>query len=270
MRHVPFGLRAATRRLFRQGNFLSKSFSQHDIPQLNEQTLHSRLPFSSSSTRPPVDIDSLLQQVERTSNVKRIQKKNKTKQKWVDVDTEKLKLSQRYAKKGRKNISEEGEVVKARRQLRTARMIDEIITEMFSGGKVKMGPKIRDCRVIDVTDVSVSHDNKSATISWSFEEMFIESNVYDEKYLDNIASALTTKSSKEELIQHASKDLKRAMPQIRWYITKVLKGRRAPSLWFVYDSSPDHDGENIDSFYRMASVEKRRSQFRLESKRKST
>ena len=125
-------------------------------------------------------------------------KKNKTKQKWVDVDTEKLKLSQRYAKKGFKTISEEGEVVKARRQLRTGRMIDEIITEMFSRGKVKMGPKIRDCRVIDVTDVSVSHDNKSATISWAFEgPMFIESNVYDEKYLDNIASGLAAKSSKE-------------------------------------------------------------------------
>ena len=267
MKFVAFGLQATSRRLCRLGQSLPKLISKQDAPKFRQ----TRLSFASSSACPPVDIDALLQQVERTSNVKKeAQKKNKTKKKWVEVDKEKLKLSQRYRKKGRKTISEEGKVVKARRQLRTGRMIDEIITEMFSLGKVRMGPKIRDCRVIDVTDVSVSHDNKSATISWTFEEMFIESNVYDEKYLDNIASALATKSSKDELIQHAAEDLKRAMPQIRWYITKVLKGRRAPSLWFVYDSSDDNDNENIDSFYRMASVEERRSQFRLKNEDKNT
>ena len=213
----------------------------------------------STATRKPSDIKFLLNQVEVKANNKRKKKSHDNIDSKI-INTNRLKLKQRYVKK-KDNITEEGKSIKTRRQLRNGRIIHEIITEMFAFGKIKLSKKIRDSRIIEITDVQVSRDNKTATVSWGFDEIFLQSEHFNKHYNNNIKQMFTPRTASsptEKEIKIVSELLKKAMPQIRWHITKVMKGRRAPSLWFVYDTSLDIDGENFAVFKRMKEIEERR------------
>ena len=214
----------------------------------------------STKKRSPPDINFLLNQVEMKGIRKKVKKKNNNNN--TPMNTDHLKLKQRYGKRN-KNISEEGEIIKSRRQLRNNRVIHEIIMEMFAFGTVRFGNRKLDSRIVEITGVNVSRDNKTATVSWAFDEMFLQSNNFKQMKRGKANKGrITSSTPTKKEIDMISDELKKAMPQIRWHITKVMKGRRAPSLWFVYDASLDIDIENLDTFNLIKELEEKRMKLR--------
>lgn len=151
------------------------------------------------------------------------------------------KIHQRYSKTPRDGVS------KTRKQLRYGKRLKSVLATLFADNI--FDDEFFDTTLLEVVDVDISQDGKTAVITWTFCDGIFPEDMTDEE-----------QTIFDEMVELVGERLSVGHSRLQWAVTRALNRRSAPLLRFKKDESLDFESESLKLIDRVEILENERKE----------
>ena len=151
------------------------------------------------------------------------------------------KIHQRYSKTPRDGVT------KTRKQLRYGKRLKSVLATLFADNF--FDDDFVDTTLLDVVDVDISQDGKTAVVAWTFCDGIFPEDMTDDQH-----------TIFDEMVELVGERLSEGHSRLHWAVTRALNRRSAPLLRFKKDESLAFESESLKLIDKVEILENERKE----------